>query len=291
MKSIYDDIRQGYLEYLTYIQKNPRITLPQHIHDPALSTGKIHASSLGRCPLAAARKRELEVKYDLSTLHLMQQGIRDAEPLQEALLWYDPTTLVEHSVERDTLRGRIDILYQGQVIEIKRRDGYIKALPQPRLTDAYQLIAYSYITGLTEIHLCLMTRFDLHFWKMVNKENGFVLVDESGNEWKNASNKPSYLNYGVLKYETQRHLDYLNGVRVEDPLPDFLNIPAGTECGRWAGTERPKKYKTSYKGETERKADYIPTCPFWCHCDISEEGLIKVEETEYGSQTYRIAPD
>lgn len=284
---LYADIRKGYHEYLIYVQKNSRIQLPEHIHDPQQSIGKVHASALGRCPLASAKKRQQEVQMDLSTLHLMQQGMRDAEPLQEAMLWYDPRTQVEFSVERGVFRGRIDILYNGHVIEIKRRDGYMKNPPQPKLTDVYQMLAYHYITGITSIHLCLMTRFDLFFWRLEPRENGFVLLDEQGNEWKNAANKPSYLNFGVLHFEAKRHMEYLEG-RTDDPMPNFLEIPAGAECFHWESAERPKKYKTTYNGETERRANIVPHCPFWCHCKVPSNGLIEIEELEYGSKSYNL---
>lgn len=291
---LYEDIRSAYKEYLIYIQENPRVRLPEHIHDPAMSVGKVHASALGRCPKATALKRKVKVDMDLSTLHLMQQGIRDAEPLQEAMYWYYPIEAqVEYSVEREYFRGRIDILYGDHVIEIKRRDGYMKNPPQPKLTDVYQLIAYRYMTGFPSINLCLMTRFDLFFWQLVEDGNGFKLINEHGEEWKNGYNNSSYLNYSVIVYEGQRHLQYLNEERSDDPMPNFLNIPAGSECFHWESAARPKKYKTSHNGETERDAPIRPHCPFFADCKglvVPSDGLLQIGETEYDSKEYHIRP-
>lgn len=290
---LYDEIREIYKEYLIYLQKNPRVILPEHIHDPSQSIGKVHASALGRCPLASAKKREgvePASMESMSTLHLMQQGVRDAEPLQEALYWkYPDLVQIEFSVEREMLRGRLDILYGTNVIEIKRRDGYMRNPPQPKLTDVYQMIAYSYMTGFKNINLCLMTRFNLNFWKLIEEGNGFKLVDEEGNDWKNGYNNPGYLSYSVLLYEANRHMDYLNGEKSEDPMPNFLNIPGGAECFHWENNERPKQYKTSYNGESQRTANIIPHCPFWCHGGTPAGNPIPVEEIEYGTKEYRLS--
>lgn len=286
--ALYSEIRQIYDEYLDYLQENPRIRLPEHIHDPELSIGKIHASSLGRCPKASALKRKTKIINDLSTKHLMQQGVRDAEPLQEAMFWKGHQ--VEVSVEKEIFRGRIDILYKHHVIEIKRRDGYMRSDPSPKLTDVYQLIAYQYITGLESIHLCLMTRFNLFFWQLVRDGNGFKMVDEQGREWKNSYNNSGYLNYSVLKFEGNRHLQYMNGERTDDPMPNFLNIPMGNECYHWEDQGKPKKYKTK---EDQKIANICPHCPFFAECKglvIPSDGLLPVEEIEYGSKEYRLRP-
>lgn len=295
-------VRTAYDEYLDYIQSNPRVHIPEHFHDPLQSVGKIHASSLGKCPLAAAKSRETKSQHSLSTKHLMHQGVRDAEPIQEAMYWKFPIEVeAERSIERLPFRGRLDLSITADNlcygIEIKRRDGVLKGLdgrvsvPTPYLTDVYQMIAYSYITPLEEVWLLLVTRFDLFFWQLKSTIGGFVLVDEENNEWRSEYNKPSYLNYDVILAEASSHQQYLNRERENDPFPDFLAQARGKQCFHWAGNERPKKYKTTYNGETERTANIVPHCQFFEQCKgitIPDNGLIPVREIEFNSKKYEV---
>lgn len=283
----YSEFRQNYDEYLDYLQENPPIQLPYMPHDPKLSVGKVHASSLGRCPLASAASRISRPKWDFSTKHLMEQGKRDAAPIQEAQYWRGHS--VEVSVEKETLRGRLDVLFGNKyAVELKRRDGnfYKKMPPQPKLTDVYQIIAYKWIAPYLDVHLCTFTRFDLFFWELKEIGGGFVLLDEEGNEWKSSFNRPSYLNYAVVMALTKENLQYQTGERTDDPMPNFLNTSDGVECFHWENEERPKKYKTAYQGELERFANIVPHCPVWCHGQ--KQDLISIEEVSYGSKTYEV---
>lgn len=295
-------VRTAYDEYLDYIQTHPRVRIPEHIHDPALSVGKVHASALGKCPKAAALQRETESKHSLQTKHLMQQGVRDAEPIQEAMYWRYPIEVVpECSIERPPFRGRLDIQFSWDAadygIEIKRRDGTLKGLngraevPAPQLTDVYQMITYSYIKPLEQVWLLLITRFDLFFWQLKEDIGGFVLVDEDGNEWRSEYNRPQYLNYDVILAEAATHQQYMNKEREADPIPNFLAVPKGRQCGHWENAERPKKYKNIYNGEEQRTANFVPHCPFFEQCKgitIPNTGFIQIEEVTHGSKDYRI---
>ena len=92
---IYHTLATAYREYLEHLAHGgARVHLPDKPHDPALSINSIFASSLKRCPLLNAYRREKLPEPNpesdarhMSGLHLMQQGVRDAEPFQEALAW------------------------------------------------------------------------------------------------------------------------------------------------------------------------------------------------------------
>lgn len=288
--TIFEDIRNAYGDYLVYLRSNPRFQLPESVHNPENSIGKVHASALGRCPRASALKRVKEVREGTSILHLMQQGVRDAEPVQEALAWRDPATLIEYSVEKDFLRGRIDAIYKDQIIEIKRRDAPGDSdMPRPKMTDIYQMLAYSWILNNETPILLLVTRFDLFLWQLRPVKEGFLLFDEKGYAFKSRINKPEYMNYTVMLHEANRHLSYLRQETDDDPMPDFLNAHNGYECFSWENRNiRPKKFAVPFKDVTGTTANIVPTCPFWCHGAIPESGMISVEEIEVGSKTYQV---
>src|SRR5690554_4018104 len=128
-------LKSRYAAYLRALNEGEaRVRLPDHQHDPTVSAGKVHASALGRCPLLKANERHNVPKriqptedQELNLLHLFQQSARDAEVVQEAVVW-GKTGEVEVSIDSDELRlrGRIDLLvdYAGErhIVEIKRRD-------------------------------------------------------------------------------------------------------------------------------------------------------------------------
>lgn len=291
--SLYNVLQEAYSDYLDYLADNPRVELPYHKHDATTSEGKVHASALGRCPLAAALSRKTEKtekRFDWNTLHLMQQGVRDAEPLQEAMLWkYPEHTNVELSVEKDNLRGRLDILYAGNVIEIKRRDSPDRKVPPYlRLSDLYQTMAYGVILeeAAQTLNVLLVTRFDLTLFSLVPDGNGYSVVDQNGRYWASPYNKPSYLNFAVVRGLRDSHLRYMRGETTEDPKPNYLNGDS-YECGNFEKDTKPKAFKVPFGDATGQTTKFIPKCSHWCHHGGFKPEYIEIEEVEHGSKTYR----
>lgn len=290
--SLYNVIQETYSEYLNYLADNPRVEIPYKKHDAAESEGKVHASSLGRCPLAAALSRKTDAKgkgFDWKTLHLMQQGVRDAEPLQEAMLWkYPDVTEVELSVERDNLRGRLDILYDGNVIEIKRRDSPDRKVPPYlRLLDLYQTLAYGVILEeeARTLNILLATRFDITLYSLIPDGGGYSVIDHNGRYWSSSYNKPSYINFAVVRGLRDSHLRYMRGETTEDPRPNYLNSDH-YECGHFENDNKPKAYKVPFGNETGQTTKFIPTCSWWCHHNGDKPTEIVVREIEHGSKEY-----
>lgn len=299
-----DITRNAYKEYLAYLRAGgKRIRLDENIHDPSKSIGKVHASAIGRCPKKTALSRQADTAsfdvelFDFSTQHLMEQGKRDAEPIQEAFVHaYPIESEPEWSIERNPFRGRVDVRYLESILELKRRDGYkdktgLEHSPTPYLTDLYQMICYSYMTGYDDIWLGLVTRFNLYFYRLVSDIGGFVLLHENGERWRSEFNNPSYLNYDIVMAQATVHQQYLNGERSDDPLPFYLNYK-GYECGKWHNGVKPKLYKYPINGKNHNDAFFVPTCPFFAECKgttLNADGMVKIKEVEYDSKKFSVA--
>lgn len=309
-----DWLHSVYYAYLHYLDNGgQRFRLPpEEPHDPAKSEGKIHPSSLTKCPLANAKRRTNEPvvieqtrEEHLRTLHVMQQGVRDAEVIQEAVLWHastrhDVAAHAELSIEDDYLRGRMDlVVWLGEechVVEIKRRDGNPA---KPKLSDAMQVLAYQVITPPTlSLHILLLNRWSnnpeldppgFQVWDFRLVEDGYVLVDEQDTAFDADWNLPDTLNLDQVWAYTTIQLSYLSGELSHAPYLDWLNDGKG-ECFTWEGgwSAAPKKYAKRYKGKTERHEYAVPRCPWFCHYplgDRDDPGIL-CRETEYKSQVY-----
>ncbi len=300
MPTLYATLQQAYYDYLKYLQEgNSPIALPYRGPEPSKSGLTVRASSLGRCPLAIALERSKSpMKFpptqarELSSLHLMQQGTRDAAPFQEAMLWkFGECAQVEIMVESEALRvrGRIDVILtvegRGHIVEIKRRDAQRGTSgPAPKLSDVYQAMVYGLITGAESVNILILNRYFFNLWNLRPVGSGYVLVDEKGDLWNSDLNAPEHLNHDNLRAEIARHLAYLDGGVTSDPMPDFINRDEGWQCFQWENGERPKRYKREYKGKTERTETIVPRCPFWCHTD--SPGPFEVHDN--GDNTYTV---
>lgn len=301
----YHVVYGAYSEYLRYLEMGAdRVKLPEHKHDPANSVGKVHASALGSCPLKNALRRQRAPQTNppshaerTSTLHLMQQGTRDAEPIQEALVWkygeiskrwkatpsktrkgHLPTdrsgAAVEVSVEHENfkVRGRIDATVRPSanapqfIFEIKRRDATGgKGDPQPKLSDVWQLMTYGAATGIHNLNLVIINRYVMKVWTLYPVRDGFVLKDEKGERWANPLNSPEHLNYEKLEQEIALQLTYLNG-KTDCPMPDFLNDDrnGGWYCFHWVDGVKPMVYARETKGKMEKLGYITPRCEYFC---------------------------
>lgn len=295
---LYDEIKDTVNEYLIYLERGgKRIVLPEHIHDETLSKGKIHASALGRCPLAKSIERNRprveseESKHSFASLYLMQGGVRDAELYQEAFLWKHPNTAqVEFSIDGFGMRGRMDIYYDGHVIEIKSRHVASKdAPPMMFLGDAYQTLAYGLILNVQPpktLNTLLRTRFGFTLYTFKPEGNGFTAYDQHGKRWFPDYNRPEFLSYPVVQSLAEKHLKYLQGELTHDPMPNYLNTDGGRECGYWKDDDRPKRFKQPFRDQNGKTVQFIPTCPFWCH-HASKPDYVEVEEIDFGSKKYQ----
>lgn len=280
---IHDLLVQAYDQYTTYLSSNPPFTLPYRAHVDAPDF--IHVSSLGMCPLQTAlNRRKVTPKYpdllaenNLWTRHLMEQGKRDAAPLQEALL----SSALFHDVQAEypvsdpelKLKGRIDVLVRfgdpmtRHIIEIKRRD-----LPKnggtfaPKLTDIYQVMGYGLITLYNHMHVVLMNRYNFVTWSVMPQGNGFQVFDSNGTLWDHPLNTPAHLNYDMLRAEVERQRTYLEGRSDACPIPDPLNDDLGYLCVT----------KTRYANKAPgSKGKVRPNCAHFCFGDDDEIEIVR----------------
>lgn len=256
-------LREAYLDYL---QSGDHVELPQYQHR-ADDLSLVYASDLGRCPLAAALKRtrqpERFPKTDaerLTSLHLMRQGVKDAEPLQEALVWaFGKNAEVEKQVEDRILgvRGRIDTLLHREdgvhILEFKRRDTpHGGQAPEPKLSDCFQVMAYGEIMKTPHMHIVTISRYFVTTWTLdLRGTHYWVVNDETGEQWGNNN-----MDIAGLKAEIARQKSYLDGNRA-DPMPGFANHPDGWQCGK------PVYGKGVTK--TRAKGQWKTGCEHWCH--------------------------
>lgn len=305
MQSIGYHIRSIYLNYLRHLsQGGKRPALPPYVHREG-GTDKISASSLGRCPLAEAYKRNRNQEKtnpmtdgeEMSSLHLMQQGTRDAEPLQEAFVWSGGQ--VEVPVESDLLRGRVDALIEYEeehhVVELKRRDSKDGGHPKPKMSDILQCLAYSSMLGvpMVNVHIVTLNRYGINVWNFepVSSEGvfvGFLVVNEDGKYWTSPLNNPEKINEKALTEEVMKHRDYLMGVQTACPMVDFLNHPEGWLC--YHDLQEPKHYKTENNAiKFQGEGNYVPVgkgfsslgtvrprCEWFDACHGSHEGIHSV---------------
>lgn len=319
-KPIATIIRQVYRDYLEYLANGgDRIRIPEHKHvDP--ETPVVYSSSLMRCPLLAAKKRNKDPEVlpqspakRLAALHIMQQGTRSAEPIQEAMLWHslsgdEPKMKVDVELSLSSLagklRGRVDLVItidnHIHLIEIKQKsDNY----QTPRMPDIFQALSYSYMWKPEDItaHVMTVRRVSakdhdgaFNLWTLKPDEHGFIVVGEDGGMWNHPVNNPEFINYTTMWVEIERHRKYLAGELNGPPIVDFINTE-GFWCASWVGN-KPKKYKKLYKGKEERQEYMHPTCTHFCHFatdELGEEGFL-VRETAYQSGEYEpvdIIPD
>lgn len=300
-----------YLEYLEHLAEGGErveLVIPEHV--PARGEGLVYASALGRCPLKSALQRqrapyvlERSERQRMRELHVMQQGVRDAEVLQEAIKWaWGKSAEIEYPVESRALgiRGRVDALIHdplagSAVIEIKRREGDALAL-----TDVLQTLAYGLIMSKSTLSILLLNRWvgnlenetpGFTTWFIQPEGDGYIVVNEHGQKWYTVYNTPEFLNVQTIERMVAEHRAYLEGEKSAPPYPDFINRNLGAygnECFEWANGKPPKVYGRPYKGALERVEYGIPACPYFCHCPVEqlEDGRFPVRETTFESNVY-----
>lgn len=308
-----------YGAYSEYLRSGDRIYLPLHKHNPANSVGKVHASALGRCPLQNALKRSNAPMTNppshqkrTSSLHLMQQGVRDAEPVQESLIWkYGKAKVrkgvpqgkgaaVEVSIDSKPfrVRGRMDaVVRPGEgreafIFEVKRRDPIGgENDPQPKLSDVWQVLTYGLTTGIQNMNLVIMNRYSFKVWTLRPVTDGYMLFDEMGVKWDSFLNSPEHINIPALEREIQLQFDYLHGIQSECPMPDFLNDDrnGGWYCFQWVKGVKPMVYAKTYQGKDEKFGYITPRCEYFCQ---PMELIGKpIRETGRNTKRYEFVPE
>ncbi len=284
-----------------YLDQHERVTLPPSPERTDDQLDKVWASSLGTCPLRNFKERskaEPVLPYlaekSLADLLRMEQGTRYAQVIQEAMVWkfkindtFRPEPLVEDRVLVETsleseellLKGRADLIYRTgsevHVIEIKK-PMFLQELATPYDTYVYQALAYKFI--LEDLYPALT----IHAHILIANTNGFnlwTLSDErEEGEGFNTITYWDVLNEDGVSAGTFADSEVISELSIQQsylfdgitsiPRPDFANDPQYWLCARWAGKERPKKYKDTYKGQTERREKMVCACPHWCHSPI-----------------------
>ncbi len=310
--TLYETIMDAYDEYMTHLNaggKKPRVFTPRH--HPNKSLDIINASELGRCPLATAKEKRGDpmvvppTRYSkISLKHLLLQGTRDAEPLQEALLWkwgrarVTKNVLIGEGVALEArvgdkelgTKGRADAVlnWNGEthVVEIKRRDAQRgTSTPMPKDSDVYQVLSYAHIMDLPykHIHILILNRYFFKLWTLGWDPNQMVyaLTDEDGVVW--------YSGLGLDSFEEaiNVHRKYRAEKLTTPPMIDMFAADFGWYCYRWVDGEKPKKYKALYKGQEERIGFIEARCPYWCWGGNPKEH-IPVRELEYDSKKYAL---
>lgn len=312
--SAYDLVFDAYFSYLRHLNSGgERFRLPEKTHNPALSVGLVHPSALGSCPLKPALQRanvpETNPPNDyeqLSAWHLMRQGVQDAEPLQEALIWkyeFMPGhyATAEESITDETLgiRGRMDafVFSNGarHIYEIKRRDSYGKYdQPQPKISDVWQVLTYGVALGVKSLNIILLDRYFFNLWQLRPVDEGYVLFNyKTGEKWDSILNTPEFINVTNLKAEIERQRAYLLGYTTEKPIADMLNDERTGSwfCWKWAG-DKAKMYAKTYQGRNEKIGHIQARCPYFTHCYGHAPGArLAVRETAYQSNTFEFVKE
>lgn len=303
-------IHEMYYSYLLAMRNGTeRIPLPVTPH-----TGKgrhlLYPSSLGKCPLQSRWKREGKAPTwepkeweKENSFHLMEQGNRVAEVLQEALVWkmgypssedrefyngdggcpplgetvfLTPGFVPEATIHDEKLgvRGRIDgLIVDGKnpkhwtILEIKARSPGRR----PKFGDAMQTLTYMLSTGCHSAAIVTIERFKIKVWPLIARGEGFVVQSEWGDEVKERWNTPDMLNFDALEEEIQWFKDYreMDEFSLDIPIPDPFNDKLRGWCCAWEWETRPKYLKTKPSVIGKPK----PCCQFWHHCHPAPEAI------------------
>ena len=300
-------LQEAYREYSRYLfDGGTRIILVPPDRSEVTTT-KVYASNLGMCPLAAVLKREqAPMLYpptedeETSSFHYMNVGIRLGELLQEAMVWKYRAGY-EITVENDVVKGRMDLLMDDFILEIKTGAPFGQASkPTPKLSHGYQLLVYGLITGHEDMAIIMINRH--HFngvpfevWSLVPDGDGFVFISSNGTRCDEAFNTPETLNFRAVEAEIERQRRYLAHEVSDDPMPDYINADGGWQCFRWV--KKPKTYKTEGNAKRYAGDEYIPggpdgfyvpglckpRCEWFCHAKADDE--VTVYLTEDGTRT------
>lgn len=274
----------NYLLYLDDGGERIRLSQTERIHYP----GFVHASNLLDCPLKSRKERNNEqavfpelLKQNNPTLLLrMLEGERIAEIIQEAFSMASHLPLEyfvsEYSVYSNELflQGRIDITYfqddiVNTIIEIKHRlPTWKNKVPEPRMGDVFQMLAYKMMTGAEEAHLIIVDTpayrdFNdptkgYSIWTLYQDaeypEGCYILQDENLEPWWDSFNHGGYINETNLKAEVNRQLAYLNG---KNDIPIDLDSNEAWQC------------KSNVKLAKDGVGIIEARCPYWCHSNPS----------------------
>lgn len=247
----------------------------------------VHASNLFSCPLKAVKERmkatpvfpELAKRNNPTLMHRMLQGVRMAEPFQEAFLWNKDnynTVLVENSVVDKVLnlQGRIDLFiedHEGKkhIVEFKHRLPQWKTpFPQPKLGDIFQGLAYKLMTNADYIHIVIINTpqyrdyFDplkgYEIWSLdqdVYFPEGYILNSEHGYAWNYPQNTGEFINQNILEEEVERQLSYM---RVNKPTEPPIRLGSNES---WQCVSKQRIAKNGQSGLLHSQ------CAYFCHSD------------------------
>jgi len=290
---IIPELHRAYRKYLLFLRDGgTRPALSRHVHNPEHSRGMLHPSSFGKCPLQEAWRREgMERAWEQKPweregmYHLMEQGSRVAEVVQEAFLWaygacetperdrqislertswHQDTFFIDEYSQHDEslgIRGRIDGLLrlnnEFYLLEMKARNPHVG----PKLSDAYQLMTYMLSTGENTGLIITIHRFSIKFWWLFPNNGGFTIVNEWGDRYDQDWNTPDTLNFDLLQQEISVYRQYVFGGKRLTPIEDPYNHPRGWCCFMW--DHRPRHNKTT----VSRTGTIKPRCEFFhlCH--------------------------
>jgi len=294
---IYKEIQTAYLTYLRHLNVGGvRPEIPPY--EKSVTEGAwIYSSSLLGCPLQNARKyagaamsHPPTPSEEMSDFHLMQQGVRDAEPMQEALMWYfGASSEVRISSESLRLRGRMDVdmMVGGvrHIVEIKRRDEFMGQIT-PKLSDLYQSLSYMMMTGAQHAHVLILNRYFFKLWSLYPDGKGFIVKDEAGEEWRDKHNTPEHLNFEAVEAEVKRQMAFIERVHageiVPPPISDPINNEEGWRCLKHHDKPRVLKTKENPEGSSSRR------CYWFCHTAPSSAGPFRVTIADDGVKTLHL---
>lgn len=270
----------------------------------------VPASNLGQCPLRNAKRYHGEPKtleptpkQDMVSLLRMDDGVRAAEVLQEALLWqYGDAARVEVEARDFSIRitGRIDALVdiEGKqyLYEFKRRDNDPWGNLWPKMSDLYQVMAYGLMYPEAVLSIVVRNRVIFNTFTLYEDSPGkFLVVDQDGKPWESPMNDPNLLSTGSLMAEIDRQLEYLErgnrSIPIDDPLND--DRTGGWYCYRWEG-KKPMVYSEKYakqSGMTEKIGYVLPSCEYFCHYPIEGWNPLPVRETGRETGKYEWVQD
>lgn len=275
VRYIIDDVLTAY--YKSGVKVN--VNSPRHSYP-----GYVRASSLGGCPLAAAREK-LGIKPDLPTLVkgatvqsilTLQGGEYAAMQFQEALLYAaqaDRKFGVEVEVDMtDHVRkvsGRADASIGNAILEFKYTFADKSTDPgEPRESHAWQLMTYARARYgdfgvMPELYLVTIGKYDYKVWELKPEDGGFSFYDTTTDEWLGMGfggwNEPTNLTYNHLDEIIDTAHAYMQAVKaypthVSAPIENPFTDPKGYTC-----IKTTKDYK-------KNKGIAVPNCPWALSC-------------------------
>lgn len=292
--------REQYYLYLFEEEGEP-ILLETLSHPARNDLDYVWPSSLGLCPMAAAKKRLAwpqshppSHKQNMERWSYFELGVSAEDWLTQAVAFAlepDYTVIRQIEVANTQLmcRGYADLVVakpgEAHLYEIKRP----VATSKPTVHYALQTLFYG--MTLRELipertwyfNLLMRTNRGICCWQFKEENPGFYfLVDLSTGEiWADENNEVIFISEQMVRDEIATHHSYLDRLSkelpVECPIKDPVNEDAGWQCIQRQNAEY-KIYKTRRNAERFALGRFVETdygfvkpgvvqtnCPWFCH--------------------------